>query len=613
MFRDQRSGWGLKVGKSLITAFVLLFAMTAAAQLEVGDNVKMNLNGDLGFGYNAASGNSDINSTHSYGLSGSANLTGYYFHPNFLNFQVRPYFDRSQVSSDSQAVTRSEGLGATAGFFGGSRFPGSISYGKDFSSNSEFRLAGIPSLLGNSSGQNFSIAWSELMPRLPQVTVSYALGSNEASIDGLSPNHSSGKNLNLNSSYQILGFSLQGNLSHNTNSFETPQYFTNEAFKSGGSGTTYGLSAQHVLPLRGAVSFGWAHSSFESDTGTEWSSNSYTANNSFAPWRRLTLYQNVSYSTNLSAAFVQSALNGANTPFFRNDYSSEGLYYGTGANLQVSRSLTIGGHYSHRIQWLTNDRFSDSQYGGNLNYNYNHKLFGLLYFGVGVVDIASKNGNDGAAFNATAGMSKKFGHWDTSADFNYSQNLQTLITVATTSSYNYGVSVRRRLNQDTSFGGSYRSSHSGFVTQAGNGNRAESASGGLSWRKYSVSASYAQSNGTAVLNSEGGLTATPVGPIISEDFLLFNARSLGVGASTRLFRRVNVSGGYSKFTSSTTEGALGTLNSGSRYNVRTEYRLRKFSFIGGFNRAEQEVSLVPGGPRVINSYYLSFTRWFNVF
>ncbi len=101
--------------------------------------------------------------------------------------------------------------------------------------------------------------------------------------------------------------------------------------------------------------------------------------------------------------------------------------------------------------------------------------------------------------------------------------------------------------------------------------------------------------------------------MLTRDFLLFDARSLSVNAATNLFRRMSVGGGYAQFTSSTTRAGVGTLNSGERYNVRMEYRLRRFTLTGGFNRSTQEVSSVAGGPRVVNAYYVSFSRWFNVF
>jgi hypothetical protein len=592
---------------------VLLCAATGRAQVEIGDNLKMNLNGTLGVGYNGAFGNGDLDSSHSQGFTGTADLTGYYFNRNFLSFQLRPYYDRNQANTESQSITRSTGFGGSVNLFGGSHFPGSISYGKDFSSSSEFRIAGVPSIAADSSGQNFSINWSALVPKLPTLSASYSIGSSKASYLESLESESSSRNLSLNSGYQILGFQLHGNLTHITNSSTTPLFLTSETLHSGGTGTSYSVSAQHSLPLRGGIGLAWSHSNFTNDDGSEWGSTSYSASASFTPWRRFSVYQNASYVTDLAAAFSQSVLNGAVPEKLRAEHDSAGVTYSAGASYLLGRGLTVGGHLTHRLQWYSGTRYEDTQYGGNLNFNHSSRLFGFLYFGFGLVDTASKVGNEGLGFNANVGMSRKFGHWDTSADFTYSQNVQTLVAIATTSSYNYGVSTRRKINADLNWGGAFRSSHSGIVMQEGSGNRAESFSSSLHWRKYNVGGSYSQSSGTAVFTSTGELTASPLAPLITTDFMLFNARSMAVSGSTTLFRRMSVGGGYARFKSSTTRIGVGTSNTGDRYNVRAEYRLRKFSLIGGFNRSMQEVSSVPDGPRLVNSYYVSFSRWFNVF
>ncbi|HEX9120165.1 MAG TPA: hypothetical protein VF840_06465, partial [Terriglobales bacterium] len=156
---SQKSSW-------LLIA-VLLCAATARAQLEIGDYLKINLSGSLGVGYNGAFGNADLPSSHSQGFTGTADLTGYYFSPNFLSFQLRPYYDRNQSNSDSQVATRGTGVGGSVSLFSGSHFPGSVSFGKDFSSNSEFRIASVPTVSGDTSGQTFGISWSALVPQWP--------------------------------------------------------------------------------------------------------------------------------------------------------------------------------------------------------------------------------------------------------------------------------------------------------------------------------------------------------------------------------------------------------------------------------------------------------------
>jgi hypothetical protein len=104
-----------------------------------------------------------------------------------------------------------------------------------------------------------------------------------------------------------------------------------------------------------------------------------------------------------------------------------------------------------------------------------------------------------------------------------------------------------------------------------------------------------------------------LGSLITNDFMYFNARSYSGSFSTLLLRRISLTAGYANVYSSTQQKLLGVSNSGQRYGTRMEYRLRKFSIIGGFSRNQQEISTVGGLPRVVNSYYVSLNRWFNVF
>jgi hypothetical protein len=587
-------------------------ATTTHAQMDIGDNLKLNLNGSTGFSYNGSFGNSS-NSMHANGLLFDFTGNGYYFHPNFLSFNFHPYYNRTQTNSESQSIGRGSGVGASANFFGGSRFPGSITWGKDFGSNSNFQLAGVPTISSNSSGQTFGVSWSALLPKWPQVTASFSKGSSDSSFADLGDNSNSSTSLNLTASYQLAGWSLSSGMNHYSGSFSTPAYLTTTAYSGSSRGTSYSASTGHALPLRGNFSFGWGHSTTESTSGYEFGTTSYTASNSFNPIPRLNLFQNANYVTNLSGMLLQTYGNGVLLDPTKVDYNSYGVTYGTGASYFLGRGITVGGFYNRRYQELDDRSYSASQYGGNINFTHSARLFGMLNFGIGMADTAGVNGNNGGSINTNVGLSKRFGHWETSGDFGYAQNIMTLGTFSTTSSYNYGGSLRRRVNKELSFGGSYRSSHSGIVAQEGNGNVANSFTGQFQWKKYSLGGGYSQSNGSAVLTSGGVLVATPVGSLLSPELLLFNAKSYNVSASTRLFRRITVTGGYSQFTSETTSSVSGALNTGSHYNAMLQYRLRKFQFSGGFNRTQQATSTVVGGPRVLNSFYLSLSRWFNVF
>jgi hypothetical protein len=285
---------------------ILLSVLTASAQLQVGDDVNLNLSGNLGFGYTDTFGNYNV-SSHSQGVAGDAILTGYYFHPNFVSFDFRPYVDRTQSNSESQNSTRSTGFGGAVNFFGGSRFPGSVNYAKDFSHDSQLNIAGLPAVIGDSSSRNFGISWAALLPNWPQLRLTYGDSSNGSSIDGLSEDtSSSSRNLLLNSTYSIAGFNLQGNINHFSNHYSTSDVLLPIAVEGGGSSTNYAITGQHRLPWHGSLGLGWGHSSYASDNGSDWSTSYYSESALVSPRQWLSLSQNLNYTTNLSASLIQN-------------------------------------------------------------------------------------------------------------------------------------------------------------------------------------------------------------------------------------------------------------------------------------------------------------------
>lgn len=591
---------------------LLLCSAAASAQVTLGQNLSMTMSGALGYGYNGNYGNLLNSSSHDQGINATGDLNGYYFNPNFISFHVHPYYDRNQSNSEAQNILGSDGVGATASFFGGSHFPGSISFGKDFSTNSQFLVAGVPTVQTDSSSQSFSLNWSELLPHWPTLTATYSMGSSTSTLEQLDT-HDKSKNLDITSTYQLGGWSIHGNWDHNTSDFSAPGFIVSQTITGGGSGLSYGVAAGHTFPLRGSFGLAWSHSKFEDSSGTDWSSNYLTASNSFMPWSRLTLYQNANYTTNLVLLLSQTALNGGTAAGLQNESDAQGFSYNAGGSFNIGRGLTVGGQYTYQLQWLQGREFQASRYGANANYNYSNRLFGMFYFGVGVIDTVSQFASYGTGLNATVGMSRRFGRWETAADFNYFQNLQTLGTTQVTSSYMYGGSVKRKLSDDLRVLLALRASHSGMVTVDGSGNRAESASGMIHWRRYDFGGSYSQSDGTAVFTSAGVLTPTPIAPLLTDQFLLFNGHAWTANGSTLFFRHLSLASSYSQFRSSTFRLNQGVLDRGNRYNFRSEYRLRKFTLVGGYNRAWQDVSTVALGPRVVNSYYMSVLRWFNVF
>jgi hypothetical protein len=592
--------------------FALACVTSANGQVTLGNKLNILMNGDLGAVYSGNFGDT-IGSSHSLGIGVNGTLEGYYFHPQFLSFQVRPYYDRAQFNSESQTITRGTGVDSSLSLFGGSHFPGSISYGRDFSSNSEFRIAGVPSVLGDSSGSSFSVGWSAMFSGFPSLHASYSIADSTSTLLGTtSQNKSSSRNFNLNSNYTLGGFSLQGNLNHYNTDLLSPGFLTASPISGTSSSTNYGVVATHSLPLSGSLGLGWSRTT--SETGMDdFTSSSYTASATISPWRRLSISGFGNYTTNTLAAFAQSLGDNTVSPLANLDSNSNAIYMNTTGIFTVGHGLTVSGHLNHRIQHFQGHDLESTQYGGTVSFQKANNFLGFLRFSIGVVDTATQEGNSGIGLVANVGMTRKFGRWETSADFSYAQSTQTILDIVTTSNYNYGGMLRRKINSSTYWSASFRESRSGLTAQEGNNNVSDSFATNLSWNKYTFSGHYSQSSGEAFLGANGTLIATPLGSIISDYFLTFDARSYGVNASTQLFRILTVFGGYTNVSGSTMRKALGTSNNGDRYHARLTLRMRQLQIYGGFDRSVQEVSAIPGGPRAVNSYYVSLSRWFNVF
>ena len=188
--RLQYAGWMLAV--------LVVWHLPAAAQVTVGQNAELSSGGDLSVGYSGFNGNQDA-SSHSLDLGGHGWLRGYYYKPQFFSFDLQPYYRRSQNNSIYQTITNGSGFTANSSIFSGSRFPGSVSFGKTYDSSGQFGIPGISGIAARGNGENFSIGWSALLPDLPTLSATYSTSSGDSTVFG--------SNTESNSSYR--NFTLQ--------------------------------------------------------------------------------------------------------------------------------------------------------------------------------------------------------------------------------------------------------------------------------------------------------------------------------------------------------------------------------------------------------------------
>jgi hypothetical protein len=149
-----RKGHGTvkKLGRKIGWVALLMIAPLASAQVQLGENTHMNAGGLLTAGYAGDYGN-ETPSSHGLNFGASGAMNGYYYSPNFLNFNITPYYNQSKADSDYQSLTDASGVAASANFFTGSHFPGSASYHYDYNSTGTLGLIGTPNFTTQGNGQ----------------------------------------------------------------------------------------------------------------------------------------------------------------------------------------------------------------------------------------------------------------------------------------------------------------------------------------------------------------------------------------------------------------------------------------------------------------------------
>jgi len=611
------------LGRMIVLA-VAVAPIPAAAQISVGSETKLSANGELGAGYSGAFGNLAQQSSHGIFFTGLGQLNGYYYNPKFLNFDVMPYYNRSQDNSSSQSVFSDSGVDASVNLFGGSHFPGSVSFGKAWQTGSQFQIAGQPGLSANGTTQTFAVTWSALLPNWPTLTASYSDNSSAETLLGDTGTvETKSKFLNLTSNYVWDRFQLNGFFNHQNFDNTLPEFIAGSNLHLVSSGNSFGAGVSHPLPWSGTVGGSFARYTYNTaaDAATPTDSVSDTAIGfiSMNPVRKLGVSATVRFYDNLFGALQQQGIlppGGAPISTFNTDV--KGVTINSFASYNIGRGFVIVGYANRQAQTFQGVDYYSNQYGATLTYNYSRPLFGLLYFSFGTVNTAG-NGNQGSlGFVGNVGIKKKINGWDLNADISYAQNVQSSIALFTTSNYNYGGYVRRRYREFTYLTGSYRAVQTGFTQITGYHNRTDTALTTLTRRWIGVSGSWSQSNGTSVLTTSGELVPTP-GPIPGIDQVVYAGTVYGAGLNVTPIHRMVININWFRVynqTQSTLQSSNSIFvsnNDSDRVFAQLQYNVRKLIVRGTYWRVNQYIS-GSGNPRVIdNTYSFSISRWFNFF
>ncbi|MGC2323445.1 MAG: hypothetical protein WA463_12510, partial [Terriglobales bacterium] len=442
-----------KRGIFVASIWLLTLVLPARAQVQVGDNINMNLNGTLSTGYTGDFSNY-AGSDHGINAGGNADLAGFYYSPSFLSFDVQPFYNQSRENSNFQSVFASSGVNASANIFGGSNFPGTVSYSKTYNSSGGFVVPELGNITTRGNNENLGIGWGIHLPDYPSVSFQFMDGNNTNTVFGTNSDSTSHiDTFGVNVSHTLAGFRLNGGYNYNKVHAVTADFLNGEAAPqaSDSSGNSFNFGVGHSLPLNGAFSAGVSRS----DISSEYSGGSYNATidtvnagAGFQPIRNLNVGVNSQYTDNLGGTLYQSIIAaGGVVPPSLLQYSTHSLDINGQANYVLpSLHLTLGANADHREQSalgtsIGSNTFTEMvSYGNALLGGFFNATAGVTQTSVDVPDSPSTLG-----FFETVSYTRRLQRWNLNGSLNYSRNTQTALVAYTSSGYGYSVGIGRNI------------------------------------------------------------------------------------------------------------------------------------------------------------------------
>ncbi len=612
-----------------VLALLLAVAPRVSAQVEnvmsspggILNNLDWHLNGTVSGGYTADYGNS-VASDHGFNAAANGTLSGSYYDPNFLSFTVQPFYNESWANSEYQSILGTSGVTTNESIFGGSNFPGSISYSKVYNSSGNFGVPGVTNYTTHSNSDTFSVGWSEHVEGLPYVSVGYQQGSSNSSVFGASSNiENSFHSVNVTINDMVAGFTLTGGYHFLTNHVDLPDILGAQSASSSSSQTSsYSFGVGHKLPFGGSISGAATRSDFSSSYSTGSYSgaiDTISLGTSFNPIQRLNVGANAEYNDNLLGSIFEPIL-------------TAGGVLGASLPVQSTHALDITGYGTYRIEeWhlafnATDDHRDERLLGESLTSNvvtgtatYSNDLWGgfINATGGGTYSMISPSNTTRLGLLASVNYTRYKGRWSWTLGGNYDQDQETLLATYTTDSYGYSGSLHRKFSRTSVWTLIASGSKSSLDQSHGSGNFNQTYSSALSLKKISLSAAYTRSSGNGILTATGVQSTSLLLSVLSPttSIILYGGHSYSAAVGSTPIRGLTLSASYSKALSDTQGNAITSTNSSEQINARVQYLIRKIYFQAGYLRLKQGFSTSGLPPTSVNSIYIGLSRWFAVF
>lgn len=607
----------MRVGRTVLLA-ALLPPVPAIPQLKVGQ-LSTHLTGTVSPGYSAEYGN-QTGSSHNWTMAGAGTLSGNYFSPNFLSFNGSFYLNQSRANSNFQSITNASGVDVSTNIFGGSHFPGSVSYSKAYNSEGNYAVPGLPNFVTHGNSDTFGINWSEILPNVPSFTAGYQMGSSSYNVYGA---NNEGQNhfdsLNLHSSYKLAGFNMGAFYSQGGSHSTIPQLLGNfQETNLHSSSDAEGVNVAHFLPLQGSASASFSRSNWRGsfiDSVTTGNIDLFSGMATIHPAPKVSLTVNSTYSDNLSGQLLASVLAaGGVVPGLNTNQSSDSFDIMAIAGYTPLRELQTTLFVERRTQSFLGATYGVTSWGGSASY-LRELLQGTLNTSVSATE--NNDDNSGAntlGFSTNASYSKVLLGWHVNGSFGYAQNVQTLLVTYMSSFYNYSFNARRNWGR-FNIGGGAGASHTGLTQVAGTVSSSETYNGSIGYTPWiTANGSYSRSSGQALATGAGLIPSPIPSPALPSSLVsLYGGRSYSFGVSSTPAKRFIIAASYAAANANISNSGLASSNENSEFNALLQYQTRKLSYTSGFARLRQGFSESPLPPGIVSSYFVGVSRWFNFF
>lgn len=615
MLSERKRGF---LAASLVVMAVVL---PAGAQLQVGDNVSMKLNGNVSFGYNGDYSNV-AGSDHSMSPSGNADLNGFYYSPGFLAFDVQPFYNQSRINSTYQSTFQSTGVTGSASIFSGSHFPGTVSYNKVYNGEGGFSVPGVGNLTTHGNSSNLALGWGIRIPDYPTVSFQFADGDNTSSVFGTNANTAFRTRMfGVVASDTWAGFNLGGGFHHNSSHALTPELLPGTTPEtSDTSSNSFDVNATHKLPLHGTFSAGAGRSDINVESsGERYNGTIDTASSGvdFEPIQNLNVGVSTQYTNNLEGNLYQPVITaGGIVPTALLNYSTHSLDINSHASYVVpSIHLTFGAGADRRQQTILGTTLSADIFSEMVTYGAD--FLGGFFNASAVVtetQVNTTNGSNSLGQFDVVSYMRRFQKWNVSGSVNYSHDTQTSLIGYTSSGYGYSGGIGRKLGTFSYLSFSAVGTKTHFSTQTGSDNSSQNYAASLTLRRFSASGSYGKADGTSILTPTGLSPISNPTPVLTPlQTFVFNGKSYSFGASTTPKYGLVLSGSYSKTSSSTFGNSANSLNDTVQLNTMLQYKVRQLWITGGYLKLRQGLSITGQPPSSYSSFFVGITRWFNFF